>query len=430
MESLLRNARLVDPASGVDGIADILLKGKRIERVGTGLDVKGARVVDLEGKVVLPGLVDMHVHLREPGYEYKETIETGTRAAVAGGFTGVAPMPNTDPVCDTGSRIQFIVDEAVEHAHCHVYPVGSLTHGLEGETLSEMGDMVAHGAVAFTDDGRGVQDDGVMRRCMDYAKMFPRTVMSHCQCTDLVGKGAVNEGVVSTRLGLAGWPAEGEEIQIARDIALCGLTGCALHLQHVTTARGIEMVTEAKGKGLPVTCEVTPHHLFLCEEDLTDTYDTNLKMNPPLRTRADMQALQEAVCDGRVDCIASDHAPHAAHEKMLEFELAPFGTIGLQTTLPLLLTGLVASGRLTYAHLVELMAIHPREILGLEQVTLAEGSIADLTVIDPEAEFIVTDDCFESRSSNSAFIGAHLRGRAYDVFVEGKETLRSGKVVR
>jgi dihydroorotase len=430
MESLLRGARLVDPQVGLDEVGDVLIKGHRIEQVGHSLPVGKAKVCDISGKVIVPGLVDMHVHLREPGYEYKETIETGTRAAVHGGFVGVACMPNTDPVCDNGSRVQFVCDEAEEHGLCHVYPVGSISRGLAGKELSEMGDMVAHGAVAFSDDGRGVQSDGMMRRGMDYAKMFGRAILSHCERESLVGAGVVNEGVASTRLGMAGWPAEGEEIQIARDIMLCRLTGCRLHLQHVTTARGIEMVSAAKEEGLPVTCEVTPHHLFLCEDDLGDAYDTNLKMNPPLRTREDMLFLQDALCSGSIDCVATDHAPHAAHEKALEFELAPCGTTGLETALGLMLGELVATDRMSYGRLVEVMAQHPREVLGLEPVTLSAGSPADLTVIDPDMKTIVQERWFESRSTNSAFLGRELAGGASDVYVGGRAVMREGKVVR
>ncbi|MDO4850258.1 MAG: dihydroorotase [Actinomycetota bacterium] len=429
MALLCRNARLIDPQVGLDEVCDLLVDGKRIEKVGHDIDPTGAEVRDLMGKVIIPGLVDMHVHLREPGLEYKETIETGTRAAVIGGFTGVAPMANTRPVCDTGSRVRFIVEEAEARGHCRVHPIGAVTRGLEGKELAEIGDMLAHGAVAFSDDGHGVQDNGVMRRGMDYIKMFGRTILSHCQLEDLVGKGVVNEGVVSTRLGMAGWPAAGEEMQIARDIALCELTGCALHIQHLTTARGVELVWDAKERGLPVTCEVTPHHLFLCEDDITDAYDTNLKMNPPLRPREDMLALQQAVCEGKVDCIATDHAPHAAHEKMLEFELAPFGTTGLETALSLMLTELVIPGRLSYGQLVELMAVHPREILHLPAVKLEPGCDADLTIIDPEVSFTVTEDFLGSRSHNNAFLGRDLTGRASDVYVGGNPVLVSGQVV-
>jgi dihydroorotase len=431
MALLLKNARCVDPAIALDGLRDILVRDGVVVEVGEPGSVglpKGVEV-DLAGKILVPGLVDLHVHLRDPGQEYKEDIRTGGRAAAKGGFTAVVAMPNTKPVVDTGSTVSYIVEKAREVSRTRIYPSGALSHGLKGEALSEMGDMVQAGAVAFTDDGRGVQDDGMMRRAMDYAKLFAKPVMSHCQVEGLVGKGVVNEGVVSTRLGLASWPAAGEEIQIARDIALCELTGSQLHIQHITTARGVELVAEAKRRGLPVTCEATPHPLFLCEDDLDENYNTSLKMNPPLRTREDMLALQEALIAGDIDCVSTDHAPHAAHEKAFEFEAAPFGTTGLETALPLVLTELVATGKLDIATLVERMAHAPRRILGMTPVTLVAGSVADFTVIDPEASYEVTAEDFESKSKNSAFIGRTLKGRASHVFVGGYASLEDGKVV-
>ena len=428
MALLLKNAHIVDPAAGIDGVADVLIDGERIAQVGEGIDAAGAEVIDLTGKYLVPGLVDMHVHLREPGYEHKEDIESGTRAAAHGGFTGVCSMPNTDPVTDNGVTIEYVKSVAAAKGHCRVYPAGAMTKGLKGEIISEMGDMVAHGCVAFTDDGRGVQGAGMLRRAMDYGKMFGKTFMSHCQDEDLVGDGMVNEGVASTRLGLLGWPAAGEEIQIARDIAIAELTGAKLHIQHISTAHGIELVREAKAKGLPVTCEATPHHMFLTEDAITGTYDTCLKVNPPLRTADDAAALVEAVADGTVDAIATDHAPHADWEKSREFELAPFGMTGLETSLGLVLTNLVKTGKIGYDRMVELMAIGPRRILGLEQVTIAAGSLADITVFDPEATGTVDEADFESQAKNSGFKGAELTGRATDVFVGGVATMRDGVV--
>jgi len=429
MALLLKRARCIDPAVGLDAVCDIIVRDGVIVEVGTNLAIPKGVEVDLTDKVVVPGLVDLHVHLREPGQEYKEDIRSGGRAAAAGGFTAVLAMPNTKPVADTGSRVSFVIEKARVATRTRVYVAGSLTTGLAGDALSEMGDMVAAGAVAFTDDGRGVQSDGMMRRAMDYAKMFGRPVLSHCQREDLVGSGVVNEGVVSTRLGLAAWPAQGEEIQIARDIALCELTGCALHIQHLTTAGGVALVRAAKAKGLPVTCEVTPHHLFLTEDSLDERYNTNLKMNPPLRTAADTGALQAALIDGTIDCVATDHAPHAAHEKALEFELAPFGTTGLETALGLVLTHMVGTGALAWGTLVERMAHAPRRILGLPAVTLAPGAAADLTVIDPALTWTVTADGFVSKSSNSAFIGHALKGRATHVYVAGYASLEDGAVI-
>lgn len=429
MALILKNAHVVDPSVELDGVCDVLIEDGKIARVAEGIEVEGAEVRDLTGKYLVPGLVDMHVHLREPGFEHKEDIASGTRAAAKGGFTGVCAMPNTDPVTDNGVVVGYIAARAAQVGKCRVYPSGAMSKGLKGEIIAEMGDMVANGAVAFTDDGRGIQDAGMMRRAMDYGKMFGKVFMSHCQDEGLVGAGQVNEGVVSTRLGLLGWPAQGEELQIARDIMLCELTGCAVHIQHISTAAGLDMVRAAKDKGLPVTCEVTPHHLFLSEDDIDSTYNTSLKVNPPLRTEADRQALVEGVKDGSIDAIVTDHAPHAAWEKAHEFEYAPFGMTGLETSFALVNTNLVKAGVIDYAQMVELMAIAPREILGLEPVKIAEGSVADITVFDPDAEWVVDEAEFVSKSKNSGFIGARLTGRATDVFMGGVATLENGEIV-
>lgn len=429
MKSLIKNVRVIDPALSLDEVADILIDGQTIAQVGKNIECADAEIFDRDGCIAIPGLVDIHVHLRDPGQEYKETIETGTAAAAHGGFTGICSMPNTNPTTDNATTIDYVLDKAAQAGHCRVYPSGACTKGLKGESLSEMGDMVLHGAVAFTDDGRGVQNSGVMRRVMDYAKMFNKVVMSHCQDEDLVGPGQVNEGVVSTRLGLAGWPATGEELQIQRDIALSELTGCPIHIQHITSARGVELVREGKARGIQVTCEVTPHHLVLNEDDITTTYNTNLKMNPPLRSKADNAALIEGIKDGTIDCIVTDHAPHADHEKAREFELAPFGMTGLETSLGVILTYLVDPGLITYNELVELMAIKPREILRLDQVTLKQGSVADITIFDPEVTWTVQSDDMYSKSHNSGFLGYTLKGRATDVFVGGTVTCKDGVVV-
>jgi dihydroorotase len=370
--------------------------------------------------------MDMHVHLRDPGQEYKEDITTGSRAAARGGFTAVLAMPNTRPTIDTGSQVGYLLNKAATDAKTRIYVAGALTVGQKGEALSEMADMAAAGAVAFTDDGRGVQDAGMMRLALEYASSVEKPVLSHCENESLVGSGQVNEGVVSTRLGLAGWPKTGEEIQIARDIALTELTGAALHIQHLTTIGGLDLIRAAKQKGLPVTCEVTPHHLFLDETALDERYDTNLKMNPPLRTAADAKALRAALVEGLIDCLASDHAPHAAHEKSLEFELAPFGVTGLETALALMMTEMINSKAMSLAQLVERMAHTPRRILGLPLIKLEIGSPADLTVIDPDINWQVNTDQFASRSVNSAFIGSRLKGRATDVFVKGEASLIDG----
>ena len=429
MALILKGVRAVDPQVDLDSVCDVLIEDGKIAQIGENLSVPGAEVRDMRGKVLVPGLVDIHVHLREPGYEFKEDIHSGTRAAAHGGFTAVCAMPNTLPVTDTALAVEYTKARAKEVGACRVYISGACTKGLKGESLAEMGDMAAHGAVAFTDDGRGVQGAGMMRRVMDYAAQFNRVVMSHCQDEDLVGTGQVNEGVVSTRLGVAGWPAEGEELQIQRDIALSRLTGCPLHIQHISTERGLNAVRAAKTEGLKVTCEVTPHHLFLNEDMIGVDYNTNFKVNPPLRTKSDCKALIEGVVDGSVDVIVTDHAPHAAYEKDREFELAPFGMTGIETSVGLILTNLVNPGVITWQRMVELMAVAPREILRVEPVTLAVGSVADVTIIDPNLAWTVTEQDFQSKATNSAFIGANLIGRATDVYVAGQPTMIDCTVV-
>ena len=429
MALLLKNARVIDPQVGLDEVADIVIRDGKIAEVGQGLSIEKGVERDLTGKIVTPGLVDMHVHLREPGQEQKEDIASGTRAAAKGGFTAVCCMPNTTPVIDNALGVEYVQARSAAVGKCRVHVAGACSQGLKGETLSEMGDMVAHGAVAFTDDGRGIQDAGMMRRVLDYASMFGKAVMVHCQDEALVGEGQVNEGVVSTRLGMLGWPAEGEEVEIARDIMLCRLTGCPLHIQHISTKRGLDLVRAAKAEGLPVTCEVTPHHLFLCEDDIDSTYNTSLKVNPPLRTAEDAAALVEGVKDGSVDCIVTDHAPHTAYEKAREFELAPFGMVGLETSLGLMVTNLVSTGALTWSQLVELMAVNPRRVLNVEQVSIQPGMTADLTVIDPDVEWTVDPAEFASKAQNSGFAGARLKGRATDVYVGGYATLEDGQIV-
>ena len=429
MALLLKGGRVVDPAVGLDAVCDIVIRDGRIVEIGQDLTIPKGITVECAEKVIVPGLVDVHTHLREPGYEYKEDVVSGTRAAAHGGFTAVCAMPNTNPICDEGSAVRFLVERAAERGRVRVYPIGALTVGLKGEAMAEIGDMIAEGAVAFSDDGRGVQDAGMMRLVMDYAKQFGTTVVSHCEDEALVGKGVVNEGAVSTRLGMAGWPAAAEEIAIARDIRLAELTGCRLHLAHVSCAGSVELVRAAKARGLAVTAEVTPHHLFLDEEAVTAEYDTNFKMNPPLRAAEDCRALMAGLFDGTIDCIATDHAPHAAHEKALEFELAPFGSTGLETALPLLITHLVSRNKADWSDVVRWMSQGPRSALQLPEVRLEPGALADITIIDPEARVDVTPAFFESKSANSAFLRATLLGKATEVLVEGQFALRNGKVV-
>ena len=429
MAFLLKGAHVVDPQLGLDGIRDVLIDGKKITRVAESIeDAGGAEVIDASGKYLIPGLVDMHVHFRDPGFEYKETIETGARAATHGGFTDVATMPNTAPVTDSGAEIRYQLDHARQAGLCHVRPIGALTRGDKGEALAEIGDMVMEGACAFSDDGHGVQSAGMMRTCMEYVSQFDRVSIAHCEIESLSGNGVINEGKASTRLGMFGWPALAEELESYRDIEICRINKSPLHIAHISTAKGLELVKAAKAEGLPVTCEVTPHHLFLNEDDITDEYDTNFKMNPPLRLPSDMDALDQGIIDGSIDCVVTDHAPHAQHEKECEWEIASFGTIGLETSLPLMLTKLVRTGRMSWSRLVEVMAVNPRRILRLNPVKVEEGSAADLTLVDPDKEITVTEDYFESKSKNCVFLGQTLVGVASDVFVDGKRTLANGVV--
>ena len=429
MAFLLKGAHVVDPQVGLDGFRDVLIEDGKIAAVSEALEAPaGAEVVDAHDKYLVPGLVDMHVHFRDPGFEYKETIETGSAAAVHGGFTDVATMPNTDPVTDTGAEVRYQIDRAHAAGLCHVRPIGAMTRGEKGESLAEIGDMVIEGASAFSDDGHGVQSAGMMRTCMEYIAQFDRVALAHCEIESLSGHGVINEGRASTRLGMYGWPALAEELEIYRDIELVRLTNCPLHICHISTRKGLDLVRAAKADGLPVTCEVTPHHLFLCEDDITDTYDTNLKMNPPLRTADDAAALREGVLDGSIDCIVTDHAPHAPHEKDCEWEISFFGIVGLETSLPLILQNLVDTGKMSWARLVEVMAVNPRRLLRLDPVSIAEGSAADLTLIDPKKSVEITPEYLKSRSKNSAWLGQTLTGVATDVWAGGRRVLTDGVV--
>ena len=429
MAFLLRGAHVVDPQEGIDDVLDVLIDGEKIACVGKDLEAPAdAEVIDAAGKYLVPGLVDMHVHFRDPGFEYKETIATGSAAAVHGGFTDVATMPNTDPVTDTGAEIRYQIDRAHAAGLCHVRPIGAMTRGEKGESLAEIGDMVIEGAAAFSDDGHGVQSAGMMRTCMEYIAQFDRVALAHCEIESLSGHGVVNEGRASTRLGMFGWPALAEELEIYRDIELVRLTKCPLHICHISTRKGLDLVRAAKADGLPVTCEVTPHHLFLCEDDITDAYDTNLKMNPPLRTADDAAALREGLLDGSIDCVVTDHAPHAPHEKDCEWEISFFGIVGLETSLPLMLQNLVATGNMSWSRLVEVMAVNPRRLLRLDPVCVKAGSAADLTLIDPAKSVTVTPEWMQSRSKNSAWLGQTLTGVATDVWAGGRRVLTDGVV--
>ena len=420
---LLENGRIIDPTSGIDRIGNLLISDG-LCRLSASQDPlpEGTERIDLSGKWVMPGFIDMHVHLREPGEEYKESIATGTQAAAAGGFTAVACMPNTKPVLDSESGISLVVNRA-KGAAARVYPVGAISKGSHGEHLAEFGEMQKAGAVAFTDDGRPVVNSQMMRRAMEYAANFDLPIISHCEEISLSQNGAMNEGAISTRLGLGGIPGAAEEIMVYRDLALAMLTGHRLHLAHISTAESVSLIRRAKANGCRVTAETAPHYFTLTEEAI-GPYDTCAKMNPPLRTRADVEAIIAGLKDGTIDAIASDHAPHSELEKEVEFDQAANGIIGLETSVPLALR-LVHDGVLTVVRLVELMSSNPARILGVAGGTLADGALADVTVIDPQRKFTYRKDTVVSRSKNSPFLDWQFTGQAVMTIVGGRIMMRN-----
>jgi dihydroorotase len=419
---LVRGGRLVDPSQGLDAPLDLLLEGEVVARVGEKLEAPdGAEVVDASGLVVTPGLIDIHVHLREPGQEHKETIRTGTMAAAAGGFTAVACMANTAPVNDNASVTELILTQARRAGFARVYPVGAVSKGLDGEELAEMGEMVAAGAVAFSDDGLPVAHPELMRRALLYARHFGVPVVQHAEDLRLTGDGVMHEGEWSTRLGLVGIAGAAEDILVARDLLLLEDVGGRYHVQHLSTARSLDLVRRAKAQGLPVTCEATPHHLLLTDRAVADSeYSTDFKMKPPLRSEADRRALVEGLADATVDCIASDHAPHHPDEKDVEFSTAPFGILGLETTLSLCLDRLVHAGVIDLPRLVELLSTAPARVMGIPGGTLAPGSPADVTLIDLDAEVTVDRRTFRSKSRNTPYDGWKLRGKPAGTLVAGR----------
>ena len=419
MKLLLRNGRVLDPAAGVDDTLDVLIEDGKVARLDRRIAVRGAETLDLAGLVVCPGFIDMHVHLREPGQEWKETVASGTAAAAAGGFTAVACMPNTIPVNDSRSVTELILSQAAKHGRVRVHPIGCVTKGQEGQELAEMEDMVRAGARGFSDDGKPVLSSLTMRKALEYSRLFDLPVIDHCEDTTLVDGGVMNEGPTSTRLGLKGWPGVAEDIMVQRDILLAEYTGGHVHVAHVSTGRAVEFVRRAKRRRVRVTCEVTPHHLALDETAVGD-YDTNAKMNPPLRSRSDVRALLRALGDGTIDAIATDHAPHHSDEKCVEFPLAPFGVIGLETAVPVCLDRLVHAGVIGLPRLVELFTSGPARILRLDRGTLAPGTDADVTVLDLERRTTIEPQAFLSKSRNTPFGGWRLHGAPVLTLVAGR----------
>jgi dihydroorotase len=428
---LLAGARVVDPAADRDEVLDVLVADGRIASVEPGASRQGATVIDCSGLVLAPGLVDLHTHLREPGREDKETVETGTRAAAVGGYTAVTAMANTEPVADNAAVIREVLALAERARLTDVFPAGAMTRGLAGEEMAELGEMVEAGVRIFSDDGRCVPSARTLRNAIQYVKAFDDVVIAeHCEDSTLADGSQMHEGLTSYSLGLSGQPREAEEIIVARDLAVARLTGGRLHLMHLSSAGSVERVRRAKADGIRVTAEVTPHHLVFVDEDLAG-YDTNLKVNPPLRAPEDREALRAAVADGTIDVVATDHAPHAVEEKEAEFDQAPPGTIGLETALSAILTELVEPGHMTLSRAVEALSTAPARILGAAEHggPIEPGRPANLVVFDPAAEWLV-EPPFASRSRNSSFLGRTLRGRVVHTIYRGEATVADGKAQR
>jgi len=422
---LIRNGRVVDPAQGFDDMASVLILNGKVARIVRESDAaidlpKGIRVFDASDRVVCPGFIDMHVHLREPGFEHKEDIESGTKAAAHGGFTSVACMPNTSPVTDNSGTVDLIEHRSRMVGLVNVFPIGAASLGMKGEQLSNIGELTDAGVVAISDDGFPVQDNYVMRRILEYAYMFGISFISHPEDTNLSTEGLMHEGYYSNLLGMKGIPAASEEIQISRDIILGELTGTPVHIAHVSTAGAVRMIRSAKQRGVKITAEVTPHHFCLTDASLV-SYDTNLKMKPPLRSEADVEALKDGLKDGTIDCIATDHAPHSENEKQVEFDQAPFGVIGLETAISIVLDKLYHAGVLSLTQIVENLSLNPARILNLaDKGSLKEGCDGDVTILNPERKIEINPQEFVSKSRNTPFAGWKLKGAPAATIVSGK----------
>ncbi len=423
----ITNGRVIDPSQHIDQVTDLWVRGEHIVGVGPHPSLHADRVLDATGLIVCPGLIDMHVHLREPGREEDETIETGTAAAVAGGVTSVACMPNTEPALDSQAAAEFIHLQARRAGHANVFPIGAITKGRQGKELAEIGGLVDGGAVAFTDDGSPVVSAEIMRRAMEYCRMFDKAVLSHSEDLDLTRGGVMNEGFESMRLGLRGMPAADEEVMVFREIALAELTGARVHILHVSTAGSVELIRRGKQRGVRVTGEACPHHFTLTDKCLR-TFDSNFKMAPPLRTDADVQAILEGLRDGTLDVIATDHAPHAPEKKMRELDQAPNGIIGLETFVPVCVKALIEPGILTWPQLIAKLTINPARVLGIDRGTLKPGTIADVTILDPNVEWTIDPNEFRSKSRNCPFAGWKVRGRAHTVLVGGVVKFERGAI--
>jgi len=427
MKFLIKGGRVIDPKNKRDEQTDLLVEKGKVAEIGKHLSANGAEIIQAGGLWVVPGLIDMHVHLRQPGREDEETILSGSRAAVKGGFTSVLPMANTDPVTDHRGAVEFILSEAKRVGLVNIFPVGSVTKGQKGEILSDIAELTKAGCIALSDDGRPIYNTKLMRHALEYSTMFGLPIITHEEDPHLFEGGVMHEGYMSTTLGLHGIPSVCESIMVGRDIELLKFTGGKIHFAHISSSRSIELIREAKKQGLNLSCETAPHYFSLTDESVS-TFDANFKMNPPLRSNEDVEAVKKALSDGTIDCIASDHAPHAENEKDAEFDGAPFGIIGLESSLGISLTHLVHSGLLSPATLITRMSLAPAAILGLQKGALSIGMDADITLIDPEKKWILRREEFESKSSNSPFIGWELKGRAKMTMVGGRVVMNDGKI--
>ena len=426
MQTLIKNGHLIDPGNKKNGEFDLLINKGKIEAVearGKINETSDIEIIDANGAIVSPGFCDMHVHFREPGHEYKETIETGSQSAAAGGFTTVAVMPNTDPVNDNRSVTELIISQAKETSIVNVLPIGAITKGLKGETLSDMGELKAAGCIGYSDDGRPVSDSELMRRALEYSKMFDLPCIQHSEVLELTRGGSMNEGIVSTELGLKGMPTEAEDIMVHRDICLLPKTGGRLHVAHISSGGAVDLVRQAKAKGLPVTCEVAPHH-FTLTHDACRGYDTNAKMSPPLRAERDIEMIKEGMKDGTIDFIATDHAPHDLVDKQMELSKACFGIVGLETALPLTLK-MVDEKVISLEKAIDMLTFQPNRVFGLDKGTLGIGKAADITLFDEKMEYSIDPSKFKSRSKNSPYKGWNVRGKILRTLVNGKTVFKN-----
>ena len=435
MQIIIKNGHVIDPKNNISAVMDVIIQDGVIVAVGEPadgeaikIDKKNAKIIDAKGMYVVPGLIDAHCHLRDPGFEYKEDIETGTRSAAKGGFTSVACMPNTSPVIDNKTVIAYIKDKAAKDGYVHVFPIGAITKGLQGEQLAEIGDMKFAGAVAISDDGKPVQSAGLMKKALLYSSMFDITVISHCEDMTLVEEGVMNEGYNATMMGLKGIPAAAEETMLARELILSEYTGVPVHIAHVSTKLGVQLIREAKARGVKVTCETCPHYFSLTDDACKD-FNTLAKVNPPLRREDDVEAIIAGLADGTIDMIATDHAPHHVDEKNLEFGYAANGMVGFETALPLALTYLYHTGRMSLEDIVAKMTVNPANMLKLAKGSLSVGKAADVTVFDPNEEYTIDISKFESKSKNSPYNGYAVKGAVKYTIVDGKIVVYDGQVM-